>query len=179
MNETNVEPDAGVRESSTGQPLIVCTTLYSSPSWRWFAPRFGKARWEFFGGKPRNWLERTIKRPALAQWRACWESIQTARREHAALVISHDARVTFRCAVRAVAGTSNPTRGLGLQLHDVAPGRIPAVDGLNLHPGRSVHHLLDHGAVTLRGLLWHRPCAHRSVALGRGTAAGRAGRRAA
>ena len=101
MNETNVEPDAVVRESSTGQPLIVCTTLNSSPSWRWFAPRFGKARWEFFGGKPRNWLERTIKRPALAQWRACWESIQTARREHAALVISHDARVTFRCAQSA------------------------------------------------------------------------------
>ena len=31
MNETNVEPDAGVRESSTGQPLIVCTTLYQQP----------------------------------------------------------------------------------------------------------------------------------------------------
>ena len=66
MNETNVEPDAGVRESSTGQPLIVCTTLISDPSWRWFAPRFGQTRWEFFGVKPRNWLERTIKRPALA-----------------------------------------------------------------------------------------------------------------
>ena len=64
MNETNVEPDAVVRESSTGQPLIVCTMLYSSPSWTWFAPWFGKTRWEFFGGKPRNWLERTIKRPA-------------------------------------------------------------------------------------------------------------------
>ena len=63
-------------------------------------PCFGKARWEFFGGKPRNWLERTIKRPAPAQWRACWESIRTARCQHAALVISHDAQVTFR--VRAV-----------------------------------------------------------------------------
>ncbi|MBV8127144.1 MAG: hypothetical protein JO114_05690 [Planctomycetaceae bacterium] len=71
MNETNVEPDPGVRKSSTGQPLIVCTTLISSPSWRWFAPRFGKTRWEFFGVKPRNCLERTIKRPALAHWRAC------------------------------------------------------------------------------------------------------------
>ena len=101
MNEQHVEPDVGVRESSKGQPLIVCTTLNSNPSWRWFAPRFRQTRWEFFQGKPRNWLERTIKRPALAPWRGCWESIRTARREHAALVISHDARITFRCAQSA------------------------------------------------------------------------------
>ncbi len=62
MYETIVEPDAAVRESSTGQPLIVCTTIISSPSWRWFAPRFDKARWEFFWVEPRNWLERTIER---------------------------------------------------------------------------------------------------------------------
>ena len=78
MNEINVEPDAGVRESSKGQPLIVCTTLFSNLSWRWFAPLFGKALLGVFRGNPRNWLERTIQRPALAQWRACWESIRIA-----------------------------------------------------------------------------------------------------
>ena len=98
MNETNLVAGAGVRASSASPPLIVCTTLNSNPSWRWFAPRIGQTRWEFFAGKPRNWLERTIKRPALASWRGCWESIGAARRKHAALVISHDARITFRCA---------------------------------------------------------------------------------
>lgn len=101
MNETKVEPDAGVRESSTGLPLIICASLVVNPSWKWFAPRFCQTRWEFFGVKPRSRLERTIKRPALAYWRACWESIRTARRRHAALVISHDARITFRCAQSA------------------------------------------------------------------------------
>jgi glycosyltransferase involved in cell wall biosynthesis len=100
MNESNTEMDADVRKSCTGQPLIVCTSLNNS-SWRWFAPRFAQTRWEFFGVKPRNLLERKIKRPALASWRACWESIRTARREQAALVISHDARITFRCAQAA------------------------------------------------------------------------------
>src|SRR5271157_5536485 len=76
------------------------------------------------------------------------------------------------CAVRAVAESSTPARGLGFQLHDLAPGRVPAADGLTLHPGRSVHRLLVPGAITLRELLWHRPCADRRVALGRGTAVG-------
>jgi len=101
MNETNAEPDAAVRGSNTSQPLIVCMSLNDPAAWKWFAPRFDKTRWEFFGVQSRNWLERTIKRPALAPWRSCWESIRTARREHADLLISHDARLTFRCAQSA------------------------------------------------------------------------------
>src|SRR5262245_57518609 len=87
--------------SQCDRPLVVCTTLIPYPSWRWFAPMFDRVRWEFFGLRPRNWLERTVKRTALASWRSCWDSIGTAHREHAALLISHDARVTFRCATAA------------------------------------------------------------------------------
>ena len=101
VNETNLESDDAIRETTSNQPLIVCTSIITDPAWKWFAPRFRQTRWEFFGVKPRNWLERTIKRPALAHWRACWESMKTARRQDAALVFSHDARITFRCALSA------------------------------------------------------------------------------
>jgi len=71
------------------------------PSWRWFAPIFARIRWEFFRSNPRNWLDRTVRRPSLAAWRTCWESIRAADRGQAALVISHDARITARCAIAA------------------------------------------------------------------------------
>jgi glycosyltransferase involved in cell wall biosynthesis len=87
--------------SGERRPLVVCTTRIPDPAWRWFAPVFDRVRWEFFGLMPRNWLERKIRRPALASWRSCWNSIRTAHRQQAALLISHDARVTFRCASAA------------------------------------------------------------------------------
>ena len=77
MNEMNQEPPPNVNASP---PLIICTMLGLSPSWNWFAPLFDRIRWEFYGGNPRNWLERMITRPALASWRACWESIRAAQR---------------------------------------------------------------------------------------------------
>ena len=52
-------------------------------------------------GQPRNWLERKVRRPSLAAWRTCWESISAADHGQAALVISHDARITARCALAA------------------------------------------------------------------------------
>ena len=107
----NQEPPPNVNASP---PLVVCTMLDLSPSWNWFAPLFDRIRWEFYGGDPRNWLERMITRPALVSWRACWESIRAAQRQQAALVISHDARVTWRVAVA--------TRMQGVRIPHVAWG---------------------------------------------------------
>ncbi len=101
MNESNYEGQAASREPTDERPLIVCSSLSTNPSWRWFAPRFEQTSWQFFSVAPRNRLERLIKRPALAPWRACWESVRTARRQHAKLIISHDARITYRCAQSA------------------------------------------------------------------------------
>jgi glycosyltransferase involved in cell wall biosynthesis len=83
------------------RPLVVCATRIPDPSWKWFAPVFDRVRWEFHGLRPRNALERSITRPALASWRSCWDSIRISKRQRAALLISHDARVTFRCASAA------------------------------------------------------------------------------
>jgi hypothetical protein len=80
------------------RPLVVCPTIALQPSWRWFGPVLDQIRWEFFGADPRSWLERHVSRPNLASWRSCWEAVQTAQCQHAALVISHDARISFRCA---------------------------------------------------------------------------------
>ncbi|MGA7496477.1 MAG: glycosyltransferase family 4 protein [Isosphaeraceae bacterium] len=101
MSNLHNEQPANPSRAKAGQPVIVCTMLGIAPSWKWFAPIFDQIRWEFYGGNPRNWLERKITRPALGSWRSCWESVQFARRRDAALVISHDGRVTSRVAVVA------------------------------------------------------------------------------
>ena len=97
MSHSIGEQPTGVGQTAK-RPLVVCTMLFTDPTWKWFAPWFEHTRWEFFGGSPRNWMERRITKPALASWRGCWDSVRTAGREGAALLISHDARITFRCA---------------------------------------------------------------------------------
>jgi glycosyltransferase involved in cell wall biosynthesis len=62
---------------------------------------FHQIRWDFFGANPRNLLERKIGRPDIASWRACWQGIRMAGRERASLMISHDARITYRSALAA------------------------------------------------------------------------------
>ena len=101
MNEKHDETKLLAPRLNANSPLVVCTTLMHSPDWNWFAPVFDRIRWQFYGSRPRNWLDRTITRPALASWRACSESIRAAGRQRADLVISHDARITARVAVAA------------------------------------------------------------------------------
>jgi glycosyltransferase involved in cell wall biosynthesis len=100
MNESGSGP-VPIRPPSAGSLLIVCTTLAVDPSWTWFAPIFPRIRWEFFRSNPRNWLEQRVRRPSLAAWRTCWESVRAADQGEAALVITHDARITARCAMAA------------------------------------------------------------------------------
>jgi glycosyltransferase involved in cell wall biosynthesis len=101
MSKLHQEQHASTYRAGTSQPLIVCAVLGLSSSWQWFAPIFNRIRWKFYGGNPRNWLERKMTRPALGSWRSCWESVQFARRRNAALLISHDGRVSSRAAVAA------------------------------------------------------------------------------
>ncbi len=123
MSDSIIEKPAGAREAAKA-PLIVCTMLTTNPSWRWFAPWFQQTRWEFFGGNPRNWMERRITRPALASWRGCWEAIRTARRERAALLVSHDARVTFRTAQSArIQSVHTPHLAWGFNFTTLPRGR--------------------------------------------------------
>jgi glycosyltransferase involved in cell wall biosynthesis len=104
MNDPQPAPTGTRVPAQASQPLVVCTTLSHSPSWRWFERVFDKLRWDFYGARPRNVLERRITRPALASWRACWQAVQAARRNRAVLLISHDARITFRTALAARLG---------------------------------------------------------------------------
>ena len=82
--------------SEGDKPLVVCASPMS-PSWRWFSHLFTEIQWQFFSAHPRNWLERRVHRPNLAATRSCWNAIEAARRDKAALLISLDPRVTFRC----------------------------------------------------------------------------------
>jgi glycosyltransferase involved in cell wall biosynthesis len=98
MNVSSLERAAEQPGLIADRPLVICATIGHEPSWKWFAPVFDQIRWEFFGADPQSWLERKVSRPALASWRSCWEAGRAARREHAAMLFSHDARITFRCA---------------------------------------------------------------------------------
>jgi glycosyltransferase involved in cell wall biosynthesis len=98
MNVSSVEKATETHRLIADRPLVVCATIGLDLSWKWFGPVFDRIRWEFFGANPRSWLERNVPRPSLSSWRACWEAIRTAQRQQAALVFSHDARITFRCA---------------------------------------------------------------------------------
>ena len=97
---TSNEQPANPSRAKAGQPLIVCTMLSIAPSWKWFAPIFDQVRWEFYGGDPRNWLEQDYA--ARLGVMAVVLGIGPGRpARDAAMVISHDGRVTSRVAVVA------------------------------------------------------------------------------
>ena len=132
------------------EPLIVCTLLSLDPSWQWFAPLFDRIRWQFYGGNPRNWLERKITRPALASWRACWQSIRSADSGHAALVISHDARVTARVAIAArLQRVRIPHVAWGFNFTTLPRGAQRKDDGLGVPGCRPIRRLFEPGTIAL------------------------------
>jgi glycosyltransferase involved in cell wall biosynthesis len=82
---------------------VVCCTPFFGENWSWLADQIDTQLidWHFFNSRPQNWLEKKIKQPNLAMIRACWQAVQAARRCQADLLISHDPRVSFWCAVFA------------------------------------------------------------------------------
>lgn len=67
---------------------FVSTTDLLRPDWHFLAPVCDDPNivWETFSGLPQNALERLIRRPALARWRAAWKAARSARHGNAILV---------------------------------------------------------------------------------------------
>jgi glycosyltransferase involved in cell wall biosynthesis len=81
------------------RPRIVCCSPQFDRSWRWLEHRFdGLFQWDFFQDFPRNIVERVVKRPNLRMMRCCLECARDLKRKPAAMLFSHDPRVTFWCA---------------------------------------------------------------------------------
>jgi glycosyltransferase involved in cell wall biosynthesis len=81
-------------------PLIVsCAPFFEG--WQKLGPGLtGKeAQWAFYDDRPIYFWERFIRRPNVSMVRACLLAVIRAARENARLLITHDPRATFYCAL--------------------------------------------------------------------------------
>jgi glycosyltransferase involved in cell wall biosynthesis len=71
--------------------LIVCCSEISDPNWRWIADHFSEedVRFDFIDCCPRNWVERQFKFLNLARLRGSLEAVLKAKRNNAAILVSH------------------------------------------------------------------------------------------
>lgn len=70
---------------------LINTTDLIAPGWRFVEAEYTgpDAVWEFHHGLPRNPLERLVRRPNLARYRAARQAAASAARAESALLISH------------------------------------------------------------------------------------------
>lgn len=72
--------------------LILNNTDLLGPDWRFLEPVWmGKqVKWNFFYGIPQSRLERNIRRPNLARYRAAWSTVHAAKRaQEPVAIVSH------------------------------------------------------------------------------------------
>jgi glycosyltransferase involved in cell wall biosynthesis len=80
---------------------IVCCTPFFEENWRWFSEEFDRKQfhWTFFNDRPKGAIESAIRRPNLSMIRACWQAVAYVKRHQVQLLVTHDPRVSFWCAV--------------------------------------------------------------------------------
>lgn len=72
--------------------LLLNNTDLLGPDWRFLEPVWSgpSVEWAFFHGVPRNRLERVVRRPNLARYRAAWSTVRAARcAKGSSVIISH------------------------------------------------------------------------------------------
>ncbi|MDH3817559.1 MAG: glycosyltransferase family 4 protein [Myxococcales bacterium] len=75
----------------TSRPVIVNVSESEDPAWNWIGGRFPEDpfRWISFSGRPSSAFEKRIQSPKISRYRTCWEAARAAKRERAALIVSH------------------------------------------------------------------------------------------
>lgn len=75
----------------------------SDDEWNFLEDRVGDSdlEWIFFNSSPINWLEKLVKKPKLARYRACIQATMSANRAEKALMITHLPRATCWAAIFA------------------------------------------------------------------------------
>lgn len=70
---------------------VISTSDLLGPDWQFLAPvcTDPNLTWETHSGRPRNALERMIRHPALARWRAAATAARSARARDDAVLVSH------------------------------------------------------------------------------------------
>jgi glycosyltransferase involved in cell wall biosynthesis len=81
---------------SRRSPRIGCCAEFAEPGWRWIADQLGPppVEWTFFSTHPRGSLEKLVRRPALARYRACRELARGAASGDFDLIVTHLPLVT-------------------------------------------------------------------------------------
>jgi glycosyltransferase involved in cell wall biosynthesis len=82
--------------ASQRSPRIGCCAEFAEPGWRWIADQLGPPAvdWTFCSTRPRGTVEKLIKRPALARYRACRELARGATTGDFDLIVTHLPLVT-------------------------------------------------------------------------------------
>lgn len=91
--------DSGLEIQKRKSSIVCCSA--NQTNWRWFADEFDETQvsWHMYNKQPRNVFERQITQPDLAMIRTCRSAIQKMKQEKADLLITHDPRVSYWCAV--------------------------------------------------------------------------------
>ncbi|MGA3345148.1 MAG: glycosyltransferase [Terracidiphilus sp.] len=81
--------------------LIVCCAPGFAEGWQKLGPGLtgDEALWVFYDDRPIYFWEKVVRRPNLAMVRACLQAVIRASRGDARLLITHDPRVSFWCAL--------------------------------------------------------------------------------
>ncbi|WP_227271829.1 glycosyltransferase [Roseobacter weihaiensis] len=68
----------------------------AGPTWRFLEPLSTdpQVSWSMHYGRPRNWFEKSVPRPALGRYRAAWMAAHAARGRTDAVLVSHLPRVS-------------------------------------------------------------------------------------
>ena len=108
---------------------IINTTDLIPPGWRFIEPQWSRAgtSWDFVHGVPQNALERLVRRPNLARYRAARQAARLARGAQAAqerpVLVSHLPRMAAATnAARAVSCPDVPHMAFAFNFTDLPAG---------------------------------------------------------
>lgn len=93
---------------ASSERVIVNLSSHRRADWDWLGPCFpeGEFSWRSYSEHPRSTLERRVQRPRLSRYRAVCRGLWDARRENAAVLVTHGPRIA------AAAGTLYQSMGL-------------------------------------------------------------------
>ena len=93
---------------------IINVSEAGEAGWDWVGDLIEDDRfdWNSFSGRPKTGMERTLTRPNLGRYRACWQAVKTAKYSDAHVLVTHGPLMAAWCAAMG--------RSIGLRVPQLA-----------------------------------------------------------